>query len=260
MPLSLRVFIAQGGSMMRRLLPVAGFWIVLSAAVCIRAAEPAVLAKTGEERVDGEAADQVLAALKASFLQRPCVRAEIISATNDPLLGETKETGELLLQMPQRFLRRFGSKEKPKKAWFLDGNTVRESNIAQGTVNELDFTNAPKKLALLKAAITMDAEILKEYFSLTLFKKAGGPENAMQYRLVMTRRENDKNPVDYKRIEACWSEGAPFFSEILRVPKTGEEDRAVERFTKLQVVEKFADGDFKEPLLERNVNSKKIQD
>lgn len=238
---------------MRQMMLV-GFLAAFCAAGVLRSAEPA------EEKVAPEVAEKVLAALKASFLQRPCVRAQITSVTNDPLLGETKETGELLLQMPQRFLRRFGQGEKPTKAWLLDGDVVRESNVAQGTVNELDFANAPKKLALLKAAITMDAEVLKEYFDLTLFKKAAGPGAPVQYRLVLMRRDYEKNPIDYKRIEARWSEGALFFSEVLRVPKTGEEDRAVERFTQQQAVEKFAEGDFKEPLLQRNVNSKKIQD
>lgn len=224
----------------------------------LRAAEPAVPVEAGEERVAAEAADRVLADLKASFLKRPCVRAEIVSINNDPLLGEQKEQGELLLQMPQRFLRRFGPKDKPIKAWRLDGTSVRESNSAQDTVNELDFTKAPKKLAILRAAITMDAEVLKEFFHLALFKKAG--DGPAQWRLVLTRREDQKNPVNYKRIQARWTDGAPFFSEILRVPKSGEEDRAIERFINPQVVEKFSDGDFKEPLLERKVNTKPIED
>lgn len=228
---------------------------VLAGCWALQAAEPAVLAEAGEERVAGADADRVLGELKASFLKRPCVRAEIVSISNDPLLGEQKEDGELVLQMPQRFLRRFGPKGKPAvKAWILDGTAVRESNSAQDSVNELDFTKAPRKLALLKAALTMDAEVLKEYFHLALFKKAGA------WRLVMMRKDSPDNPIDYKRIQARWSDGAAFFSEILRVPKTGEEDQAIERFGNIQVVEKFDAAVFKEPLLERKVNSKPLQD
>lgn len=214
--------------------------------------------EAGEERLSGEAADQVLAGLKAHFLEQPCIRAQITSVTSDPLLGDRTETGEMLLQMPQRFLRRFGPSGKPTKAWLLDGAVVRESSTAQTTVNELDFTKAPKKLALLKAAITMDAAVLKDYFDLTLFKKGDG--EAVQYRLVLTRRDDEKNPVDYRRIQARWTAGAPFFSEILRIPKTGEEDQAVETFNHLQVVEKFEDSDFQETMFKRTINSKPIQD
>ena len=56
------------------------------------------------------------------------------------------------------------------------------------------------------------------------------------------------------------TEGAPFFSEILRVPKTGEEDLAVERFAKLEVVKEFVDKDFNEPLLQRKVSTQAIRD
>jgi len=243
---------------MRSVLSIISCVLAIVLAVPALSAEPDVSAEEGEKRITGEAADTVLSSLQANFLKRPCVRAEIVSITNDPLLGAEKERGEMLLQIPQRFLRRFGPKDKPVKAWLLDGEAVRESNTAQKTVNELDFTKAPKKLALLRAAITMDADVLKDYFHLALFKKGEG-ENAA-WRLVLSRREDVKNPIDYKRIQARWEEGAPFFSEIVRVPKTGEEDRAVETFSKLQVVEKFTDADFKEPLLERKVVSKAIKD
>ena len=139
---------------MRRLGLLVGVGLAWGMAVALDAEETPVKAQAGEEPVAEAEAGSILSKLKASFSQRPCVRARIVSILNDPLLGETKEQGELLLQMPHRFLRRFGPQGKPTKAWLLDGSVVRESNTAQETVNELDFADAPKKLALLKAAIS----------------------------------------------------------------------------------------------------------
>lgn len=245
---------------MRRLGPAVRLGLVLGAAAALHAAEPEVKAEAGEVLIAEAEADPILAELKASFLRRPCVRAKILSILNDPLLGESTEQGELLLQMPHRFLRRFGPNGKPTKAWLLDGNVVRESSTAQETVNELDFTNAPKKLALLKAAITMDAEVLKDYFILTLFKRLARQDAPVRYRLVLVRRELDKNPVDCSRIEAHWDEGAAFFSEVLRLPRAGKGDPAVERFTEQQVIDRFSEGDFKEPMLERTLKSQNVED
>jgi hypothetical protein len=228
------------------------FLLCACTASAVRSAEPVPQPQAGEERVTGEEAKQALAELKVFFTRNSCVRGRQLTIVEDEASGPRKVPGDFVLQVPERFMRRsFGKDGEVSSVWLLDGAVVKEaSKIQNTTVNAKDFSQAPKKLALLKAALTIDADVLKECFSLTLFRKPGAGGGQPQLRLVLMPLEGMANPTEYSLVEARWGSGAPFLSEIRTVSKKDKGDSSTRQFSDMHVVDRLADSDFKSPLLE----------
>ena len=211
-----------------------------------RAAEKA---EPGEERLEDEAARQALAGIAEAFRRQPCVRARIVSERED-LVGKRREEGEMVLQRPNRVLRRFGPPGQSVKALRLDGPLLLEYVPREKGVVPRDFSQAPKALALARAALTLDTETLGQYFAVAVFRKPAAEGQPARWRLVLTRRPEKAELPLAPRIQARLEEGAAFFSEIWKAGE-GADDYVVEKYSDLRVEKELSDRDFDEPLLKR---------
>ncbi|MBE7463609.1 MAG: hypothetical protein HS116_08905 [Planctomycetes bacterium] len=208
----------------------------------------------GESKVEGGEATAALAALKASFDKHPSVRVKVRAVMNDELLGERVETGEMLMQRPDKVLRIFHKPDgSPWKAWRLNGVQVAEfAPSLQPPTRVKDFSAAPKLLALLKAASTMDLAALQEYFDVHLFKAPGADSKPAQWRVVLAKKPGAKlgnADVPYQFLIARVAEGAAFFSSLEKVPPAGAGDRLVEHFGDLKVEAELSSESFEHALL-----------
>ena len=220
--------------------------------LALPAGESGPAAEPGEERLAGQAASQALARISEAFRQQPCVRADVLSETDDELLGPQQEKGELILKRPDRLLRRFSGKSEAVKTMRLTGIELHEFSVTKKMVRVKDFSAAPRALALLRAALTLDAPALESHFALTVFGKPAAGQAPAQWRLVLARRPDAKSPLPYRLIQARLADGAPFFSEIEYVPQAGHGDRLVERYSQARAVKELTDADFSEPLLDNS--------
>jgi hypothetical protein len=207
-------------------------------------------AEPGEELVKDEAARKALAGITESFQKQPCVRARIVSERED-LVGKRREEGEMVLQRPDRVLRRFGPPGQAVKALRLEGPLLLEYVPREKGVVPRDFGQAPKALALARAALTLDTETLAQYFAIAVFRKPGTEGRPAQWRLVLTRRPEKAELPLAPRIQARLEEGAAFFSEIWKAGE-GADDYVVEKYSDLRVEKDLTDRDFDEPLLKKD--------
>jgi hypothetical protein len=212
-------------------------------------------AEPGEERLEGEAARQALAGIAEVFRRQPCVRARIACERED-LIGRRREEGEIVFQRPGRVLRRFGPPGRVVKALRLEGEMLLEYVPKEGVVPR-DFSQAPKALALVRAAFTLDTETLVQYFTIALFRKAGAEGRPAQWRIVLTRRSEKAELPLAPRIQARLDDGAAFFREIWRAGETAD-DYVVEEYSDIRAEKTLTDRDFDEPLLRENRREAKV--
>jgi hypothetical protein len=223
--------------------------LVLAAVLAWGAARAAEKVEPGEERLEGDAARAALTAIGESFRKQPAFQARVIAERHE-LFGERREEGELLVQRPDRVLRRFGPPGKAVKAMRLEGAELLTYEPKERTVLPRDFSQAPKALALARAALTFDVEVLSQYFSVEIFRKAAAQGKPVQWRLVLVRRPEKKElPLD-PRVEARLEDGAPFFHEVRR-DFEGADEYLIEKYQDLRPAQKLPDQDFDEPLLKQ---------
>lgn len=218
-------------------------------------------AEKGESRLEGAACTAAQAALSETFARTRAVRARIEATVYDELFDEErKETGELTILRPYHLLRRFFRPRK--KVLVLSGERLFESRPSAHTVYIKDFHKAPRTLALLRAAMTCDLSVLEPWFDVFVFKKPAAEKGKPAvYRFVLRRkpsrrektgggggksgRKNDEEQPDlisYRRIEARWVEGVPFFSELVFLPQAG--DRRTERYSGIREDRSIKEADF----------------
>ena len=229
-------------------------WAVLvwlAAPYCLAAGAEDLQPEAGEELLGETAAALVLEEVARRFQEQPCVRAKIVSEVDDDLLGPRKEEGELLMRRPGLVLRRFFQKGQPWKAWRMEEALTSEYNPALNKVVERDFSKAPKSLELLRAAITTEVAVLKQYFQVSVFRKAATGSSPSELRLVLTRREDRATPLPWKQVVACLPEGAAFFSSVEQIPIPGQANRVKERYTEVQVLKNLDRAGLEDPLLQK---------
>jgi len=206
----------------------------------IAAAEPPA-PEAGERELSAEESEKTLRAMGEAFKAHPYVRA-IIKAEVEDLAGKRVEEGELLLERPARMLRKF---TKPAaKAWLLDGAQISEYAPTQKTIFVKDFSNAPKALARIQAAMTGDIKALEPLFAMHIFLKPGGEGKSSLLRVVLDKKTGASRRL-HKRIQARIVEGGLFFDEIHYVPDEGDE--VTERFSEIKEIAKPSDADFALP-------------
>ena len=196
--------------------------------------QPAV----NEKLLDTVEADKALNELAERFKATSAIKAHMVTERDDPL-GKRKEEGELLLERPDRMLRKFN---KPLKIWLLSGTSLKLYIASRKTIYVTDFSKAPKALQLVRAAMTVDVKGLTELFDVHVFKISGEDPG---YRLVLTKKEGANSPGGYKLIQGRIGEKALFFSQIDFVPEGDASDRSVERYTQIEGVPKLPEDAFK---------------
>ncbi|MCY3020816.1 MAG: hypothetical protein NTW87_17505 [Planctomycetota bacterium] len=202
------------------------------------AAEDAPAPEAGETLLSAADAEKVIAEMRA-FKATGCIKARIVTEVDD-LLGVRKEEGELLLDRPTRVLRKFT--RPAAKFWLLDGSQLQEYAPRKNVLYVKDFTLAPRKLKLIKAAFTGDMKTLQELFKVWVFRRPGGEKGPAAYRFVLTKGDDAASPLDYKRIQARLLENALFFHEFEFLPRDG--DRTVERYSDIVAAAKPSEEEF----------------
>lgn len=202
-----------------------------------------------EAKLEGEEAEQALKGIGDGFAKAPCVQARVKKVVKDELLGDTEVSGLLTLQRPDKMLIRMDGAANAHQVRQLDGNIYREFVMANHHVMEKNFANAPKKLALLRAAMTVDLTVLKEYFEITIYRTPQGGEKPADLRLVLTSKAGAKLDLPWQKIEAKLSEGAAFLTSISYEPKKGHGEPVIEGYTEIKAVEKFTPKDLTDDLL-----------
>lgn len=210
--------------------------IAVLCSACLVSAEE-IAPEAGETKLSTADADKQLAALAEKFKANPAIKAGIVTEVDD-LLGKRTEEGELLLDRPGRVLRKF---TKPSlKIWLLNGAEIQEFASKQKTLYVKDFSKAPKTLALIQAAVTIDTKALGSLFDFQVFRAEKDGHAAL--RLVLTKKPGGENSLLYKRITARIGAGDLFFKSIEYVPESG--DTMIEKYQQIQAA-KPADADFK---------------
>ncbi len=196
----------------------------------------ATLAAQDETSLAPAEADVILATLPA-FTNTVPVTARIETEVDD-LLGKRVEKGELLLQRPQRMLRKFTA--PALKLWLLDGAQIQEYAAKSNTLYVKDFSQAPRALKLIQAACTGDLKALQGVFDVATFR--GTQDGKVAYRFVLTRKADAEHSAPYKRIEARLMSDAPFFHQIEYEPEDG--DKIVERYSRIALAPAVSERDF----------------
>jgi hypothetical protein len=202
-----------------------------------------------EAKLEGDEAEQALKGIGEGFAKAPCVQARVKKVVKDELLGDTEVSGLLSLQRPDKMLIRMDGAANAHQVRQLDGNVYREFVMANRHVMEKNFANAPKKLALLRAAMTVDLAVLKEYFDIAIYRTPQGGEKPAGLRLVLTSKAGAKLDLPWQKIEAKLSEGGAFLLSISYEPKQGHGEPVKEEYTEIKTVEKFAAKDLSDDLL-----------
>jgi len=216
-------------------------WLVIvSAWCCLLLAQAAEIpALAGETKLNATEADQALSLISERLAKRGALKAQIVTETDDPMsvTGKRVEEGELLMDGPHRIRRTF---TKPNaKTWVLDGAQITEYLPRRRKWAFIkDFSKAPKALALLRAAVNVDAKALADYFDVTVFKTAEGA-----HRLVLVCKERKDGRQLYKRIQAKLAPNAPFFHEIEF--EDASDVKVSEKYSNMEAVEKVDAAAFK---------------
>lgn len=241
----------------------------LAPAACAeeKSAEPAKTgeAKTGEpkkeepaeeigveKKLEAEKADEALKTISESFAKAPNLKARVHKVIKDDLLGDTEIGGTLSLRRPDKMQERMEGAPNAHQCRQLDGQIYREFNMATRRVMVKNFAKAPKKLALLRAAMTIDLAKLKEYFDFNVHRTYQGPEKMAEFRLVLTPRAGSKLDLPYEKIEAKLTEGAPFLNAISYQPKKGHGEPVTVKYSDFKVLEKLEDKDLEDDLVTRS--------
>ncbi|MBI3829302.1 MAG: hypothetical protein HY291_07285 [Planctomycetes bacterium] len=202
-----------------------------------------------EAKLEGDEAEQALKGIGESFAKAPCIQARVKKVVKDELLGDTEIGGLLSLQRPDKMLIRMDGAANAHQVRQLDGNVYREFVMANRHVMEKNFANAPKKLALLRAAMTVDLAVLKEYFDIAIYRTPQGGEKPANLRLVLTSKAGAKLELPWQKIEVKLSEGGAFLLSIAYEPKQGHGEPVKEEYTDIKTVEKFTAKDLSDDLL-----------
>jgi outer membrane lipoprotein-sorting protein len=185
----------------------------------------------GEKHLDAAAADKLLLSLSEHFKTQSSIKAKIVTETED-WEGKRKQEGELLLDRPNRVMRKF---TKPNLTIFvLNESYVQDYSQKRKTLLTKECSKAPKLLSLFQAAVTLDFKILSTLFTFTIFESE--KEGIKSYRFVLIPRKDSKQSIPYKLIQARIVDKALFFHEIEYQPDSG--DISVEKYSDIQAVPK----------------------
>ena len=209
-----------------------------------------LLAADTETKLDAAATEKTLAAISETFAKTPCLRAKVVSQREESLTGEKlpKENGELILQRPDKMPVRYEGAAGNYKARQLLGTLYREYSPNTKKCDVRDFAKAARKLALLRAAMTGDVAVLKEYFNIEVFRTSENGKPA-RLRLVLTPLADAPIKADYKSIEARLAEGQAFFDFIRYVPKAG--DPGEDTYSEIKAAEGLTEKDFADALIDK---------
>ena len=246
------------------ILAAAGLWVRLPMAeeakpeVKIPALKPVVEvpkeppAVPVEKRLEKEEAEKVLTELSDRFFKQTYLRAKIAMDVDD-LLGRVTKLGVLLIKRPDKVMRQFDGAPNTHIVWLFDGRTSMEFNNATKKVSVRDFSKAPKKQELFRAAMTVDLPKLQVYFDIAVYKKEGLAEAPAEFRFVLTPNPAAGNPLHFERIQLLLTDGAPFFRQVDRIYQANKGNSAQERYFEIKEEQSIPDQEFRDPLLERSL-------
>jgi hypothetical protein len=225
----------RGSVKLGRTLNTLAVLFVVAAGVA-RAAAPA--REAGETLLGPDEVQKLLTELPA-FKSRECLKARIVSETDD-LLGTRTVEGELLLDRPSRMLRKF---TKPTFTfWLLDSKQVREYAPASKQLLVKDFAGAPRKWQLVEAAFQGDVKTLQSHFDVFVFRKPGETGQPALYRFVLNLKAGPGNPASHRCIQGRLFENGLFFHELLYVPRDG--NATLDRYSEIAAIPKPTDAEF----------------
>ncbi|MCW8130411.1 MAG: hypothetical protein KIS92_08690 [Planctomycetota bacterium] len=251
---------------------------LVSLAAClgagVSAAEPPEPAKTEEpkkeekpeeagveKKLEGADAEAALKAIGEYFAKTPCLKARVKRLVKDELLGDQMTGGSLVLQRPDKMYVRMDGPPNAHLFRQLDGTIYREFNMATRKVTVKDFGKAPKKLALLRGAMTVDLAVLKEYFDIAVYRTFQGADKSALLRLVLTPSAGAKISLPWEKVEAKLNEGAPFLNSIAYQPKKGHGEPVYEEYDEFKVLEQIDAKDFVDDLVAKSAKvEEKIAD
>jgi len=208
----------------------------------------------GEERLDQNAAQDVLKKLKETFAAQGSLRAHILTETFSDLTNKTtKKEGDLLIQRPDKMLQLY---TKPAASLqMLDGAQAMRQEAGEKSLLVGDFTKAPKKLSQVHAMVTGDLTTLTELFEISVFRAAAAEGKPAQYRIVLNLLPKKK--LEFTRIQIRVADGEACFQEVVR--ETADGNTVTDKFSAVQVGEIPAK-EFSAPIEGKEKDVKEISD